>query len=192
MAEKNKVKFGLRNAYAFPIESEVDGLPTFGSPIRLPGAVELTLEPRGDVLEFPADDMMYYTAQNNEGYDGTLNIALLPKEFSEEILGEVSDEDFVHEFADVEGKKFALACEFQGDVKASRHMFYNCSASRPSISGTTGKTEVNTTELTFIASPIDVKGKRHVKTRTHETTSAAVYDAWFTSVQGLEKAPEGV
>ncbi len=51
------------------------GAIKFGTPIPLPGAVELTFEPRGDLIEFYADDMLYYAASNNQGYDGTLSIA---------------------------------------------------------------------------------------------------------------------
>lgn len=192
MAENNKVRYGLRNAHFAPYKM-VDGTPVYEAPIPIPGSVELSLEPRGDLLEFPADDMMYYVSQNNEGYDGTLTVALIPTSFAEKCLGEIKDTDFVHEFADAESQEFALQFEFQGDKKAIRHTMFNCSASRPTINGTTGKTEVNTTELVFVASPLDVNGKRHVKTKTHEETTAAVYDAWYTEVQGLglEAEPAG-
>ncbi|PEW54146.1 phage tail protein, partial [Bacillus cereus] len=67
---ENKVTFGLKNVHYVPFDIK-DFLVTFGTPIPLPGGVELTFEPRGDLIEFYADDMLYYAASNNQGYDGT-------------------------------------------------------------------------------------------------------------------------
>ena len=71
----------------------------------MPGAVELTNEPRGDLIEFYADDMLYYSADNNQGYEGTLNIALLPEQFAIDALGEQLDETdgVLNELADAKG-----------------------------------------------------------------------------------------
>ena len=47
----NKVKFGLSNCVMAPIKS--DG--TYDTPIAVPGAVNLSLEPQGDTNDFYAD-----------------------------------------------------------------------------------------------------------------------------------------
>ncbi|WP_375293723.1 major tail protein, partial [Bacillus cereus group sp. BfR-BA-01360] len=77
---ENKVSYGLKNVRYATYEVK-DGLVTFGTTIPMPGAVELTNEPRGDLIEFYADDMLYYSADNNQGYEGTLNIATIPEQF---------------------------------------------------------------------------------------------------------------
>lgn len=183
----NKVNFGLKNAHFAPFEVE-EGEIVYDTPIKLPGSVELSLEPRGDMVEFYADDMLYYSAQNNQGYDGTLTIANIPEEFLIEALGEEKDEDdgVVTEKTTGKGKSFALMFEFDGDKKATRHVLYNCIANRPTLTGSTktDTVEPDTNELTFVASPRETD--KAVKTKTTADTSSEIYDAWYDEV--YEKA----
>lgn len=186
--KENKVTFGLKNAHFAVIENETEDSVTYGTPIRIPGAVEISLEPRGEMTEFYADDILYYTAQNNQGYDGTLNIANIPDKFTIDCLGEEQDEEdkVITEKSNKEGKKFALLFEFDGDIKATRHVLYNCSANRPTIASTTrsNSKEPNTNELSFVSSPRSTD--LAVKTKTTTNTPKEIYDNWYKSV--YEKA----
>lgn len=178
-----KVKYGLKNAH-YAVITETNGAITYGTPVAIPGSVELTLEPRGEATEFYADDIVYYLANSNQGYDGTFNVALIPDSFRKDVLGEVEDaEDLVlTEKADAQQKQFALMFEFTTDTKATRHVLYYCSATRPS-SGSTTKTATNepsTDSLTFIAGPRPTDN--FVKTKTTDTTPEAIYDAWYSAV----------
>jgi len=58
----NKVKFGLKNAH-YAVVSNNNGVITYGTPVRIPGAVNLVLNPKGDKTEFYADDMAYFVLQ---------------------------------------------------------------------------------------------------------------------------------
>ena len=186
---ENKVTFGLKNAHYAKITIDEEGEIVYGTPKALPGSTELSLDPRGDITEFYADDMLYYSASNNQGYDGTLTLANITEDFAIDILGEEKDsEDFVMtEKATATGSYFALMFEFAGDVKAVRHVMYYCSASRPSIGSSTKTDSVdpNTVELTFVASarPTDYA----VKTKTTVTTPEEIYNNWYKQV--YEKAP---
>ena len=179
----NKVKFGLKNVhFAEKTVSEL-GVVSYGTPQHIPGAVDLSLEPRGEMEEFYADDMLYYAAKNNQGYDGTINIALLTDAFRIAILGETKDSNgLILESSNDKGKQFALLFEFDGDESGTRHVLYNCSANRPTISAET-KGENATPqpdELTFVASARE--GDQMVKLRTSSETPAAIYDAWYDAV----------
>jgi phi13 family phage major tail protein len=192
---ENKVQFGLKNVHYATFE-EKNGVVTFETPTPLPGGVELTFEPRGDLIEFYADDMLYYAASNNQGYDGTLSIASIPEKFAIDALGEQLDEvdGVLNELADAKGKSFALLFEFDGDKKATRHVMYNCSASRPTLASKTktNSAEPNTNELKFVASPINLNGKRVVKTKTTSNTTQAIYDGWNNEVYVKKtEAPKG-
>lgn len=180
----NRVEFGLKNVHYATVTEAADGTLTYGEPKRIPGAVELSVEPRGDMTEFYADDTLYYSASNNNGYDGTLTIARIPQEFAVDVLGDELDEasGVIVESSNGKQGKFALMFEFDGDEKATRQLLYYCSASRPTVSSTT-KTETsepNTNELSFIASPRPSDYK--VRVKTAEVTVDEVYDAWYDEV----------
>ena len=77
--EKNKVKFGLNKVhYAKILSFDDEGVPTFAEPVRIPGAVSLSIDAEGEASNFYADDGVYYVLNNNSGYTGDLEIALVP------------------------------------------------------------------------------------------------------------------
>ncbi|WP_163102253.1 major tail protein [Peribacillus alkalitolerans] len=187
MAE-NKVQFGLKNAHYAVVTEGVDGSYTYGSPVKFPGATALTLEPKGETTDFYADDILYYSASTNQGYDATLTVAAITEAFRTDVLGEILDatDKVLTEKNTAKPKKIALLFEFDGDVKATRHALYSCFVSRPGISGGTKTTsaEPGTTELTLIAGPRPEDGI--VKVSTTAGTTAGIYDAWYSAV--YEKA----
>lgn len=189
--QKNKVEFGLRNAYYAPLTvDDTTGALTFQVPERLPGSTSLSLEVNGDMVLFKADDVDYYTNPNNQGYNGKLTLALVPDKFKIDILGEEKTTGGVMvESADAQTKRFALLFEFQGDAKAVRHVMYYCSANRTSIgSETKDKGDPNTTELSFVVSPRP--DNQIVKAKTTPGVTQAIYDKWFEKV--YEKSSETV
>ncbi|KMP32230.1 phage tail protein [Bacillus cereus] len=180
---ENKVVFGLKKVHYSVISEDDTGKITYGAVGKLPGAVEMKLEPKGEQTDFFADDGNYFTESSNQGYEGTLNIANITEAFRTEVLGEVLDEvdKVITEVSNAKIKKIALMFEFDGDVKATRHVLYNVSVSRPSIGSSTksDKTEPTTTELKFVASQHPLY---KVKTSTTAATPAGIYDAWYTKV----------
>ncbi len=179
----NKVTFGLNNVHAAPFTVS-NGVIEYDKPFPLPGGVELSLEPRGDMTQFYADDMLFYSAQNNQGYDGTLSVANITEQFAVEVLGEEKDSEngLLTEKSDAKPKNFALLFEFDGDKKATRHVLYNCTANRPTVSSSTktGSVEPSPNELTFISSPRETD--KAVKTKTTVNTPQSVYDGWYDAV----------
>ncbi|RBP89398.1 phi13 family phage major tail protein [Cytobacillus firmus] len=183
MAE-NKVIFGIKNAHYATFTTDTEGNIIYGTPIPMPGLVELSLEIRGDLIEFYADDNLYFSGQNNQGYDATLSIANIPESFAIDVLGEIKDAtDMVStEVATAKGAPFAFLFEFGGDVKATRYVLYNCTANRPTVtsSTTTDTVEPTPNELTFVSSARSTDYA--VKTKTTPDTPAAIYDAWYDAV----------
>ena len=181
-AKKNKVKFNICNVHYALITVDEDGEVTFGTPEALPGAVSLSLEPNGEPSNFYADGYAYYTISNNMGYEGDLELAMVPESFRTDVLKESLDDNSVLvESANVETANFALLFEFDGDVKKIRHVLYNCSAARPNIESTTNEEEieVQTETLAITAAPL---ANGYVKARTGDSTTDTVYTGWYTSV----------
>ena len=84
----NKVKFNLWNVYYAPLLTNTTSKIEYGTPIAIPGAVSLSLDPTGENTPFYADGVEYYTISNNMGYSGDLEIALIPESFRVDILKE--------------------------------------------------------------------------------------------------------
>lgn len=190
--KKNKVKFNICNVhYALETITE-DGQVSFGTPVPMPGAVSLALDANGEPSNFYADGYAYYTISNNMGYDGDLELAMVPESFRTDVLKEELDNNKVLvENANVETANFALLFEFDGDVKKIRHVLYNCAASRPSIESQTNEDEieVQTETLALTATPL---ASGYVKAKTGDDTTDAVYQDWYKAVYlpAAETEPE--
>ncbi len=182
----NKVKYNLKNVHAAKLtETVVDGAVkyTYAAPQAIPGAVSISLDAEGDSSPFYADGIVYFRSVANNGYSGELEIALIPEWFRTDILQETLDSNgvLVEKSDQAESVKFALLFEFDGDVRAIRHVMYNCTASRPSIESETKKDtiEPGTEKLSLTADP---REDGLVKSRTGDTTSAETYQNWYKSV----------
>ena len=128
------------------------------------------------------DKIIYYVISNNSGYEGDLEIALIPTDFSTDILGEILDSNGVLvERNDDEVSQFALLFEFTGDKRKIRHVLYCCSASRPATEGQTTEDskEVKTETISIKASALP---NGLVKAKTCESTDASTYDGWYKNV----------
>ena len=154
-------------------------MPVYGESMRLPGAVSLSIDANGENENFYADDSVYYVINNNSGYEGDLEVALVTTEFATEILGEILDNNGVLvEKNTAEPSQFALMFEFSGDKHKIRHVLYCCTASRPATEGQTKEdsTEVKTETLTLTASALPTG---LVKAKTCEATDESTYNNWY-------------
>lgn len=186
MATENKVVYGLKNVHYSKMSIDETGKVIYAKPTAIKGAVEISLESKAELVSFEADNEVYYSAPGTSSYEGTLTLAKVPDAFLVDILGEVLDTTDGTQ-TEIDGAKtsnFALMFQFEGDINGTRHLFYNCSASRPSVASKTGK-EIGTTELAFTASakPAEsVNDKAVVKTKTTANTTTAIYNGWFDKV----------
>ena len=144
--------------------------------------MSISLDANGEPENFYADGVAYYVINNNMGYEGDLELAMIPEDFRISVLKEKLDENNVLvENANTELNSFALLFEFDGDVKHIRHVLYNCSASRPGIEGKTNEEsrEVQTETLSIKATPL---ASGVVKAKTGNNTSEMTYQNWYRSV----------
>jgi len=192
--KKNKVKFNICNVHYAVATIDSSGNATFGTPVAMPGAVSLALDHNGDPSNFYADGYAYYTISNNMGYEGDLELAMIPESFRTDVLKETLDDNNVLvENANTETANFALLFEFDGDVRKIRHVLYYCSASRPNIESQTNEEEieVKTETITIKAAPL---GSGLVKAKTGDDTTDATYQNWYNEVYmpSITEVTEGI
>lgn len=188
MAE-NKIKYGLKNVYYAVATIASDNSATYSSPVSLPGGVNLSLAPQGDTNKFYADNIAYYVSVANNGYEGDLEVARLSDAFKKDILNyKLDNKNVLVEDANAEPVHFALLFQFEGDQKATRHIMYNCVATRADSAGSTKSESIEpqTESITINASSIYVStlgtGMDIVKAESATSTDSTTYNSWFTSV----------
>lgn len=132
---------------------------------------------------------VYYMGTNNNGYSGDFELALIPESFLTDVMHEMEDANgVIAENKDVEPERFALLFEFSGDQRKIRHY---CSATRPSVSGSTKEdaTEVQTETLSLIISLLPAG---LVKVKTGTNTKEETYNNWYKSVYQPSASAEPV
>lgn len=81
---------------------------------------------------------------------------------------------------------FALLFQFEGDEKATRHVLYNCTCTRPGASGQTKgeSVEPQTETITITATSVyfSAINKDVPKASTVSGTDTDEYNGWFSTV----------
>lgn len=176
----NKVKFNIHDVHYATI-TQSGTTVTFGTPVKIEGAKAISLEPNNDANEiYYADGLEYYVQSSATGYEGDLEMALIPDSFRAAIYGET--EDTAHDLwenINAEAKKFALGFVIDGDQQNTYYWFQNCSATKPAVDSATNEASktVGTEKITIKCSP-DANGNIRVK-----STSSSTVTNWFTAVK---------
>ena len=181
----NKVKYGLSQVFYAKATISTAGTATYGTPVAIPGAVNLTLDAESETTPFYADNITYYTSVSNNGYSGSLEVAIIPDSFLADIFGDTTTANgLMYEKVDVEPAHFALLFQFEGDASKTRHVFYNCVATRPSVSSQTKENSVTpvteTMNITANAIYNSAVTASIVKGKADSATTA--YSSWYTAV----------
>lgn len=191
-ANDNKVHYDLANVHVALLTIDVStDTPkiTFGDPKKLPGAISMDLSAQGNVIKLRADGMDYYVVNDNDGYAGDLNIAIVPDWFRQEYLNESLDESakVLVENSNNNPNPFAMTFEFAGDAAHRRHVLYNVATSRPNIHGENkeNQKEGDTDTLSLTASPLP---DGRVKASTTKDTPDEIYNGWNTKIWEAAKA----
>ena len=127
--------------------------------------------------------MAYYVSVTNNGYEGSLEMAKISEDFLKDALGYTTGANGVlYEDAGAKPVHFALMFQFEGDASAKRHVFYNCVAARPNLTGQTKEESIDpqTETINITATTVYALSKDIVKGSANETDAA--YTTWFTNV----------
>lgn len=186
MANENKVQFNLKNVhYAVLTEKNTAGTISYewGTPVAVPGAVNLNLEQQGEITKFYADGIVYYQSPVNNGYEGDLEMARIIDKMLQDVWGMTlgTTSKVLTENANVEAKAFALLFQIDGDANEDCYVLYNCTGTRPAIAAKTKEDtkEPQTQSSTISAAPL---GNGNIMARTTAETPEATKNSWFSSV----------
>ncbi len=186
MADQNKIKFGINNAFYAVATIATNGSATYSAPVALPGAVSISLDQQGETTPFYADNIVYYTSVANNGYEGDLEMAKLPDVFLKDVLGFKEDHNgALFEDANAPVVHFALLFQFEGDKHARRHVLYNCTANRPSVSGMTKEESIEpqTETVTITARTVyNAAYDTDIVKASVTPTESTEYNGWTSSV----------
>ena len=184
MADQS-IRFGLTNVhYAvyddFSIQNEDN--PKYLKPVRMHGAVSLSLSREGDTTVFYADNGPYASKSVNGGYTGTIELANLEDQVLTDLCGSVVDDNgLVIEDTNGAQRTFALLFEVQSNDKPQRIVLYNCTMSRPEAdeNTTSDSFEVSTQslEIAAIAREFKVGGTTINAIKAHKTRVGVNDDA---------------
>lgn len=178
----NKIKYNLKNVHYAPITSNDGDSVTFGTPVHIPGAVSLSMEPQGEISKFYADGIVFWQGSANNGYEGDLEMAMFPDGFRIDVLGDELDaKNVLIENTNATPTAFALMFEFDGDDKAIRYCLYNCLATRQTIEGSTKEDSIEpqTETCTISASPLP---NGDIRAKTGPDTDTTAYNNWYSAV----------
>lgn len=128
-----KVKFGLSNVHIAPRIEDEQGNVSYGTPVALNGAVNLSLEPQEEESTFYADNIKYWNAYISSGYTGDLEVALVPDWFKVGYLGYMEDTLGNLVATNKQGGAFGLMFQVETDTENIKYAIYNCVASKPSL-----------------------------------------------------------
>ena len=191
MADKNKVRFGLKNVHVCSITEDA-GAITYGKPTAWKGAKSLTLDPEGDTNTYYADNTAYFATNTNNGYSGSLEMSEIPEEIEKMIFNVVTTEEGnLAEDANLLPNNVALMFQFEGDVNATKYIFYKVVFSRPNIEGETKEesTDPKTTSMDIRAIPVEKDDHQWVRSKCRKSDTN--YENFFSTAPTLPSPKAG-
>lgn len=191
MANKNKVRFGLKNVHVCSITEDA-GAIRYGKPTAWKGAKSLTLDPEGDTNTYYADNTAYFATNTNNGYSGSLEMSEIPEEIEKMIFNVVTTEEGnLAEDANLLPNNVALMFQFEGDVNATKYIFYKVVFSRPNVEGETKEesTDPKTTSMDITAIPVEKDDHQWVRSKCRKGDTN--YESFFSTAPTLPSPKAG-
>lgn len=182
MASENKVIFNIQNVHYAPL-TVVESIPSWGTPVHVPGAVALALDSESSVEPFYADGIAYYRTVANNGYSGNLEMARFPDKMLMDIWKfSMNETDKVLlENAYKNPQEFALLFQIDGDADNEYYCLYNVSGTKPAVGANTSTDSKTPQTRTSNISAAPLEGGL-VMARTTAETPAEVKSRWFKTV----------
>lgn len=182
-----KITYGIRNGHYAQITHDMDGVPAFGTVKRWEGWSEMSLPPVGEAVKVHADDVVYFKAHANQGYEGSVSAYKVPDDFKINHMGEYRDSNGVMiEKSSAQPKDFALLGEFQtadnDSTDPKRFVLYNCAAGRADFTGSTKTESLDPASFSIPVTVAPTIKDELVKATILKSANEELFNTWFSSV----------
>lgn len=179
----NRVNWGLAASAWGKITTDAQGNDVYGTPTMFLGNRQVNWDPSGDLVKVFADGTVIYTGRQNSGYTGSMELTNMDDDFAAWVLSEAVDSKNVqYEEKEPTVQRFYLLWEWVQDVKNTRHIMYNITASRPSMSATTsGDNDSKTAQYRTLNLTAIPRADGIVKASTRVDVDATTYNNWFNA-----------
>lgn len=192
-----RIRYGIRNTHYAKATDDGTGVLTYASPKAIPGAKSISLDAQGDAVDEYADNITWWHGDTNNGYSGSIEFEDTESAdaFLIDTCGWEKDPvtGIVTEKASDTPSEFALGFQFElagGKDTGKRTWLYRCTASRPSIAGSTKESGVtvqtNTVNITAMPRLNDDKVKQSV------VSTDPAYNTFFAAVEQARIAAPSV
>lgn len=177
----NRVNWGLAASAWGKITRDANGDDVYGTPVMFLGDRQINWDPSGDLINVYADGTVIYTGRQNSGYTGSMELTNLDDEFAKWVLSEeVDSKNVQYEIKEPPVNRFYLIWEWIQDAKNTRHIMYNITASRPSMSATTaGDGDTKTAQYRTLNMTAIPRNDGIVKASTRVDVDNTTYNGWF-------------
>ena len=176
----NKVMFGVSNLYFGLYEVDDNGDVTLGSPVHVPGTVNITMEAESEENSFFADNVKYWTGYSDNGYTGEIENALFDDTFKTTFMNYVQlDDGGIAQIKGMKNKNVYFMFQGDGDKENRRMIVYNVALGQINREYATTEDSIEPQTATL---PFTVNGDNGTGiTKVSYAPDNATYDTMFTT-----------
>lgn len=178
-----KALFNIKKLQFSKLTEGEGGVITYGTPIKIPGTVSLTMDVEQEVTQIYADGIVYIQSSGAQAVSGTLENYLIPKEALKEIYRYAESSN--DEMMETDDMPYEFGMQFACDNEAGEEVlftYYRVASTKPGINLQTKESglTVNPQSVDLSASPIKV-GDKNI-TRSYAEPGAANYNNYFQAI----------
>lgn len=179
-----KVLFNIKKLQFSKItEVSPAGVPTYGTPMLMPGTVSLSMESEATSDPFYADGIAYYTPSGSLTTTGTLENALFTDEVLKAIYAYVEDTNGNLLETDGAVAEFGMQFACDSDDGEVYFTYYRVTSNKPGINLTTNapSATINPQSVSVTASPISLADGTQI-IKSHAKKSSPNYATYFEGI----------